>query len=163
MKNTVIEDCGAWLKIDVSSKTHPTAVMFIDKEDFLITNRRVCIAQVNTNKRYAVFNEYIGNRKNKLKYIHRELCSGDIIDHIDGNSLNNRKENLRAVSHSANLHNTQLHKHNTSGTKGVQKFGNMWRAYITVSGKTHYLGVFAQKQEACAARKQAENKYLHSK
>ena len=78
------------------------------------------------------------------------------IDHINRDSLDNRIENLRLVSHSANMANISLLKNNTSGHAGVVKDSQRkgkWRAYHL--RKT--IGVFASKEQAIEARQQAEN------
>jgi len=78
------------------------------------------------------------------------------VDHIDGNGLNNRWENLRDVTHTENRKNDKLHRHNTSGTMGVSycKLYKKWRARIGIKGK--HLGYFESKEKAISARKKAE-------
>jgi len=72
------------------------------------------------------------------------------IDHIDGDSLNNRIENLRAVTTSQNLQNTKKRKTNKSGYKGVSwsKQRKSWIAQITVNRKCKNLGCYKTKEEA---------------
>lgn len=86
------------------------------------------------------------------------LCTGywptDQIDHIDGNSLNNRIENLRESSQAENTRNQKRHQHNSTGVTGVGRYKNKWRAYIGRDA-TH-LGYFNTKEEAIAARIAAE-------
>lgn len=85
----------------------------------------------------------------------------DVIDHIDGNGLNNRIDNLRNVSHSENLRNSRISKANTSGCTGVywNKNLNKWISIIRVDCKSLSLGYFEDWFEAVCARKSAENKY----
>lgn len=81
------------------------------------------------------------------------------IDHIDRNKLNNRIKNLRLVSDSENLFNTNVRPDNTSGHKGVSwsERDQVWRAYISNgSGKQVHLGVYKSKDEAIFARKREE-------
>lgn len=48
-----------------------------------------------------------------------DIADGMVIDHIDGNSLNNKLSNLRVVQHCVNGRNTKLSKNNGTGVKGV--------------------------------------------
>lgn len=83
------------------------------------------------------------------------------IDHIDGDSLNNKWSNLRSVNHVTNGRNQKMHSTNTSGTGGVtyRKDSDSWRARITVDDKSISLGTYNDKQDAIQARKEAEIKY----
>lgn len=82
------------------------------------------------------------------------------IDHINGNSNDNRITNLRDVSHSINLRNQRLHKKNTSGVSGVQwsKSTNKWSAGVIVDNKTFNFGLFTNKDEAAAVVKEFRRK-----
>lgn len=66
------------------------------------------------------------------------------IDHIDGNPLNNRIENLRLASHAENMRNTKLQRNNSSGYKGVTwcKRNNKWVAQIRANNRGLHLGYF---------------------
>lgn len=85
----------------------------------------------------------------------------DQIDHINGCGLDNRAENLRAVSNSENSKNARKPYTNTSGVVGVyrRKDCNKWRACISVEGRLTHLGTFKYFHEALAARKSAEKTY----
>lgn len=80
------------------------------------------------------------------------------IDHINGNTLDNRWVNLRAATHAQNGHNVGLRRNNTSGCKGVSwsEVRGRWEASITVGGKYKHLGRFAEYEDAVAARRAAE-------
>jgi len=85
------------------------------------------------------------------------------IDHIDGNPLDNRKENLRKVTHQENMQNqTKLPKNNTSGYIGVvwNKSNKKWDAQIKTNKKRFYLGSFEKIEDAVEARKNGEKKYF---
>jgi hypothetical protein len=80
--------------------------------------------------------------------------SGDM-DHIDGNTSNNRLKNLRDVSHSINLQNRKSATiKNKTGFLGVVKRGNKYAAHIHKNGKQIYLGLFTTAQEAHQAYKE---------
>jgi hypothetical protein len=66
------------------------------------------------------------------------------IDHIDGNSLNNRFNNLRLASNAQNSYNRKKTVLNTSGYKGVNwcKRAKKWAAKIGVNNRRFFLGYF---------------------
>lgn len=77
----------------------------------------------------------------------------EFIDHINRNKLDNRLENLRAVTRTENQHNHGLRKNNTSGYIGVyfHKQANKYEAQIILNGKRIYLGLYATAEEAFTA------------
>lgn len=99
-------------------------------------------------------------------YAHRviwKMVNGDdadFIDHIDGDTANNRIANLRRVTHGQNMRNTRLSANNKTGALGVRQApsGN-WIAEICVNYKNRYLGTFATMGEAIEARKSAERQF----
>lgn len=101
---------------------------------------------------------YVRTYAGKGRYIrlHRlilDITDPDVvIDHIDGNTLNNTRANLRACSHAENMLNRGPASHNTLGLKGVYPKGaSRFRAIIKSAGKQHYLGSFPTPEEAHAA------------
>lgn len=82
----------------------------------------------------------------------------NMLDHIDGNRLNNSIENLRIADHTTNNRNQKIRKTNTFGTVGVSFYNNVkkWSAEIFDKGKKISLGWYNDKNEAVAARKSAE-------
>lgn len=99
------------------------------------------------------------------KILHRLIMGepeGMDVDHIDGDSLNNRKSNLRICTHQQNGMNQKIRNTNKSGVKGVSRDNhrNMWRADICVDGKNLSLGRFKNFDEAVRVRKEAEIKYF---
>ena len=84
-----------------------------------------------------------------------------IIDHINGNKLDNRIENLREATHSENLWNQKLARHNTSGAKGVawHTRDEKWYCSIKIGGKQIYLGYYSDFEEAKKVVEKARNKY----
>ncbi len=80
-------------------------------------------------------------------------------DHRNRNTLDNRRENLRAVTHQINMLNRGVPINNSSGAVGVSPSGKKWRARIQIHGKSIGLGSFTTKEEAIAARRAAEEFY----
>ena len=83
------------------------------------------------------------------------------IDHIDGNGLNNKWNNLRDVNIFVNSQNQRTPVNNTSGVIGVNliKSTGKWRSRISVKGERIDLGCFDDFNNAVLVRKQAEIKY----
>lgn len=73
------------------------------------------------------------------------------IDHINGDSLDNRRSNLRVVTHSQNMHNCKLRADNSSGVKGVWKRGPSYRAAIHIENSLKSLGSFSTLEAATQA------------
>lgn len=84
-----------------------------------------------------------------------------IVDHINRNRLDNRKENLRIVNKSENAVNADLRTNNSSGVTGVSWNKNLglWRAYINYNSKRYELGYSKDYEEAIKKRLLAEKKY----
>lgn len=105
------------------------------------------------------------NQKRNIIRMHRVINNtpDDLItDHINGDKLDNRKENLRTVNKSLNARNTGLRKGNKSGVKGCywEERVKSWRLQIKVNLKSIHLGYFKNIEDARIAREQAEVKYV---
>lgn len=89
----------------------------------------------------------------KLHQLIMETPKGMHTDHINGNSLDNRKENLRICTASENGCNRGPTKNNTSGYKGIFRYGcgKKWQASIKYLGKNIHIGCFKDKKEAARA------------
>lgn len=94
-------------------------------------------------------------------YTYGEFPDG-MVDHINRVKDDNRIANLRVVSKSQNAMNTKLHKHNTSGYRGVSlhKKSNKWKAKIEKDKVQIQLGLFKTKEEAAEAYMIASIKYF---
>lgn len=90
-----------------------------------------------------------------------QVICGDWMDHVDRNTFNNRKNNLRPCTPHENACNRSIQSNNTSGIIGVS-FENdrqKWKAVISVDKHDKRLGNFIDKEDAIRARLEAEAKY----
>ena len=135
--------------------------MFCDERAWKIWNTRYANKKITSNRR-----GYIGLRlmgKNYFAHrviwaMHYEEWPKNQIDHINGKPDDNRLDNLRDVGNSVNHRNLKLPSNNTSGRIGVcfYKKTGKWKAEITVNKKYIFIGMFDKFDDACAARKNAE-------
>ena len=91
----------------------------------------------------------------------RALEEYKFVDHIDGDKLNNRRENLRLVTSKQNSRNRHISKNNTSGSKGVTFLAKRekWLAQIWHQGKYMNLGLYDSTELAAHAYNEAALKY----
>lgn len=102
-------------------------------------------------------NRNIFYARNGKQYMHRIVMNakrGSIIDHINGNGLDNRKSNLRLASHQMNKANSTA-KNSTSSFIGVsfkkERVSKPYRAMAKDNGKVKHLGYFRTEEEAARA------------
>lgn len=134
--------------------------ILIDDEDFHILNEYslVLVSARNNFTKYVKLNE-----KKTYKYIttlHRKVmnCPDDmIVDHINGNGLDNRKENLRVCSYSQNAHNRR--RNNEQPGVYFENFTGRYRAEIYANCEKFFLGRFDTFEEAAKVRNEAKLKY----
>ena len=83
-------------------------------------------------------------------YVFGTIPEGNVIDHIDGNPLNNSIENLRAITQAQNMQNQRrAHKGNKTGLLGVRPSGyGRFMAGIRINGKAKHLGTFDTADKA---------------
>ena len=141
-------------------------VALIDDDDFEEVNKyKWTASEVRKGKFYAVRSVY-KNGVRKTQYLHRFIMGVTDkkiqVDHINCNTMDNRKNNLRTCNNSQNSMNKKPQKNNTSGKSGVSfdKTYNKWHARIKKDRKTIHLGYFTNLDDAIKARKQAEVKYF---
>jgi hypothetical protein len=101
---------------------------------------------------YAVATTRGGGKRTTIR-LHRlivEARPGQQIDHVNGNGLDCRRENLRLCSTRQNCHNKRHKLNGTSRFKGVSwsKRSQLWQAQININGKPTHLGFFTNETAA---------------
>jgi hypothetical protein len=135
-------------------------ITIVDDDDFeLVSSYKWCI-----------------KNSSGLLYAHRALKGVDIslhrwlidapvgmdVDHINGNTLDNRRSNLRLCTRAENIRNSRKHMIAgvTSIYKGVRKCKHKWQALIVINRKTIIIGSkFVNEEDAAAAYNEAAIKY----
>lgn len=140
-------------------------VAIVDDEDYEWLNQWDWYAQKTGKNFYAVRKPWIQATQNcaKLYLMHREILKPEknlVVDHINKNTLDNRRSNIRICTQSENLMNIET----KSGHKGVfcqkRKLTKKWEANIYKNRIKYYLGCFETKEEALDAyRKKAKELY----
>jgi len=107
----------------------------------------------------------IATIEGKIKKLHRMIMGepeGMEVDHINGNKLDNRRENLRAVTKNQNQWNRATNVNSTSGFRGIGwvKSASKWRVRIQVDGNQISLGRYFDLADAIDVRIKAEIKYF---
>lgn len=130
------------------------AVALVDDDDFAVLSKR---KWTYSPLGYA-YTCTMKNYKKTTHYLHRvimEADKGQIVDHINGNGLDNRRSNLRIGTQRQNLANIKMSPKNTSGYKGVIKGRKKWIAqiYFRINGKRNniYIGAFDNPIDAAKA------------
>lgn len=92
----------------------------------------------------------------RLVYMHRLLMgitSGPrtiLIDHVDGDGLNNRRANIRFATNGQNQQNQRLRANSKSGFRGVYPHNGRWVAHARINQQKYHLGTFDTPEAAGA-------------
>jgi hypothetical protein len=143
------------ISFEIKSKKHGTKQVIIDDNDYeLIKQHTWCLEKAEGDVFYAITNirKKIGTKSmlRMHKLLHPEY---KIIDHINGNGLDNRRCNLRECTTAQNSYNAKKSRNKSSKYKGVSwsKRNLLWKGYVTVNCKTKWLGYFKTEKEAALA------------
>ena len=148
----------------IESPTHGTFKVLYDAEDEDKINKHNWSVNKDDHRFYVVTSmphpdggiTRTGRRRQATLKMHRLVADtpkGMVTDHINGDGLDNRKQNLRICTNAENSRNRGKSKTSTSGYKGVywNKRDKLWYVHIGHNKKLLYLGCFKDKKEAAKA------------
>ena len=158
------ESNGSITKLIITKRDGTEETALIDTEDLAIVRDTRISWCMNYNKKYnykRVIGRYQQDKRSKHVYLSRFIINAQkdtVVDHINHDPMDNRKENLRVVTVSANGQNRKgAQVNNKIGLRGVQyhKASGKYVASLEVDGAKYYIGIFTTEKEADAAIKKA--------
>lgn len=140
------------IKIPITGKHASGKFVLIDKEDYDLVSKFRWYCVLSGKNYYAHTSVRMADGKRKTLPIHRLILdvidSKQMIDHINGNGLDNRRSNLRICGSAENQHNSRPRK----GYKGVfQKKNGTFVAKICYNRKTYNIGYYDSEEDAARA------------
>ena len=141
------------VKVAVKQRDGDEYTVLIDIDDLSkIGNRAICV-HGKGKKAYAVIS-IAGKSLQLHRYLLQVTDPKILVDHIHGNKMDNRKEELRETSSLQNLQNRHTARNNSaSGVLGVtwDSDKDMWLARVNIAGVSRYLGRYHFLEDASDA------------
>ena len=146
-------------------------VATIDEVDAHLSNYKWCLHDMGYAMKGFKYREN-NVKKQGINFLHHSIMgrplNGLVVDHIDGNKLNNTRGNLRIVTFRENTSNRRIHrgeKHKSCKCLGVHickrnyggKIHTYFRSIISINGKQKHLGYFKTEEEGAEAYQKALN------
>ena len=152
-KNLFIEEGNITRMVTFNKKCEASGEVLIDTEDVDKIKQYKWYISVRKSKLYCY-----GSIDGKKIALHRFLLnSSNIVDHINGNSLDNRKSNLREVTPQQNAYNKKLHSKYFAGIiKTNYRKDNPYMVFFSHKNKEQYLGSFPTYESAALCRLKKE-------
>jgi len=127
-------------------------VALVSDEDYDFLNQWKWYAKKSGANSFIAMRGEKESGKRKTICMHRVICPGEVIDHKDGNSLNNTRENLRSCTSNQSHQNRQRTK-GSSQYRGVSwsKKNRKWIGRVKNDRRSIYLGSFADEEQAARA------------
>lgn len=155
--NKIIYQDENTTKILLESSKFGNKECIIDTEDYdkIKKFRWYILHNIKGHSFYAITNIY-KNKKRLGLLLHRVIMSPPkevLIDHVNHNGLDNRKNNLRLCTHQENSRNCKKYKSNKNIFKGVRQRNELkkWQARLKFNDKTIHLGSFDDPIQAAKA------------
>lgn len=118
----------------------------VDVDDYFVVAGMTWCAADHGYSVYAVASNVTRSRA-----MHSLLTGWPLVDHADGDGLNNRRANLRPATHAENMRNRRKLVFSASRFKGVTRSRRRWMALIKLDRVQRYLGTFDTEEEAARA------------
>lgn len=136
--------------------------VLVDDEDYEEMNKFKWFACPNKHLFYAARNGLVKGKR-RVVYMHRQLLgileSSMVTDHINGNSLDNTRSNLRVCTQAENVRNNSKVRFNNKYKGITKKYNGRFVASIQINKKHIHLGVFDKDIDAANAYDNAAIKY----
>jgi len=151
------------ITFEIFNKQLGRVTVVVDDEDsdvlgyaWSLAGGKKSVGQYVKNAKLGYLHRVIAERMGLLDGIDDYGLSGRSIDHVNGDKMDNRRENLRLRTRKEQMTNPNdgLRVTNKSGVRGVSfiKAENRWYANVMIDGKTRSLGKWKTLEEAKAAR-----------
>ncbi|WP_427050425.1 HNH endonuclease [Paenibacillus sp. TC-CSREp1] len=154
MKNEIVNNGDGTSTIIVNRKNGERVCVLVDTSS--VPNLMKVCSTVMVDRFNGKYYAKSWLKSGRREYLHRIVCipEGDkVVDHINMNPLDNRRENLRAVSRGVNNRNTGTASTNASGFKWVsfERHMKKYRARFTFNNSRIDVGFFDDPNEAYEA------------
>lgn len=133
----------------------------VDESDWGAVKVRKWFALKSYNTFYARTRSFGKNTTVSMHKVILQTKPPFMVDHKDGNGLNNSRANLRVCTNSQNCQNSRMKSSNSTGYKGVavNSSGNSFMASICVNGRQKHLGYFKILKDAARAYNEAASRH----
>ena len=115
----------------------------VDDDDYEELSKYSWALHVRNKKSYARTTIWNHNKRTHV-LMHRMILNHSgkesFVDHVNGDSLDNRRDNLRLCTHQENCMNRKPQSNSATGINGVTKYKDGYRVIITFQGKAYWIG-----------------------
>lgn len=131
----------------------------VDEEDFI----ELIQYRWHYMNGYAARRPFIDGKICGIVYMHRAIMNPPgylVVDHIDGDRLNNTRANLRVCTHSENWKNRRVNSNSGTGVRGVFAKNGAFYVEVKNKGVRHNIGTFDTLEEAAEIAEDARKRIL---
>ena len=139
-------------------------VALVDDDDFIWASAHAWhLGGGHASARYAARTVRLEGRRTTTRYLHREIArpgAGLMVDHVNGDALDNRRANLRVVTDTQNKQN-QTATNGRIGVRGVSwnRQHKRYRAQVWIARRRIHLGYFRALEDAAVAVAEGRRRY----